>query len=68
MHTDLAECYDYSVYLDIDPKFQKERIHKRNSPQMAKRFFEEWIPLENLYFSQMQVKERCNETIDVRER
>ena len=65
MHPDLADCYDYSVYLDISPEYQRERIQERNSPAFAKRFFEEWIPLENRYFEGMLVKERCCEVLKI---
>ena len=63
MHPAFAEYYDLSVFLDIDPEHQRKRILKRNTPQLAKRFFEEWIPLENWYFSQTQVKSRCSEAV-----
>ena len=49
MHPTLAGYYDFSVFLDIEPKLQVLRIKKRNSPEMAERFFEEWIPLEQRY-------------------
>ena len=65
MHPDLAEHYDLTVFLDIAPTLQRERIAKRNSPQMAERFHREWIPLENRYFSGMQVKERCDLCISI---
>ena len=51
MHPDLVDFYDLSVFLDISEELQRERIKKRNTPPVAKRFFEEWIPLENIYFS-----------------
>ena len=60
MHPELAEYYDLSVFLDIGAEYQMERILKRNSQTLAKRFFEEWIPLENLYFAEMRVRERCD--------
>ena len=63
MHPSLAPSYDLAVFLDIDPAYQKERILKRNSPPFAKRFFEEWIPLEQRYFAQTQIKERCDLTV-----
>lgn len=66
MHTELSGYYDLSVFLDIDPDLQKERIAKRN-PQLAQRFYDEWIPLENIYFSQMQVACRCGICIRVTE-
>ena len=66
MHPELADYYDLSVFLDITPSLQRDRIAKRNSPQMAERFFREWIPLEELYFSQMKVKERCDLCVSIR--
>ena len=65
MHPELAEYYDLSVFLEMDEALQKERIHKRNSPQMAERFFTEWVPMEREYFSETQVKERCTLSIKI---
>lgn len=60
MHYELEKYYDLSVFLDISPQKQKERILKRNSPRLAERFFDEWIPLEKVYFSNTKAKERCS--------
>lgn len=65
MHPDLAPAYDLSVYLAISPECQADRIRKRNTPDMAARFFAEWIPMEARYFEGMQVKERCDVVIEV---
>lgn len=66
MHPELSEHYDLSVFLEISPKLQKERILRRNSPEMAKLFFDKWIPLENIYFEKMNVKERCDMSVEIR--
>ena len=63
MHKDLESFYDLSVFLNVSPEIQKNRIEKRNSPPLAKRFFNEWIPLENTYFEKTDVKNRCDLTI-----
>ncbi|MBR6740792.1 MAG: phosphoribulokinase [Clostridia bacterium] len=60
MHPELSGYYDLSVYLDISPELQRKRIQKRNSPAMAERFFNEWIPLEQVYHEKLNVKSRCN--------
>ncbi len=60
MHPDLRGYYDYSIFMGIDSDTQRSRILKRNSPTLAKRFFDEWIPLENLYFSSLSIKEHCS--------
>lgn len=65
MHPDLAEHYNLSVFLEVSPELQKVRISKRNSPELAKRFFGEWIPMEHRYFDGMDVKERCDMIIPI---
>ncbi len=67
MHPTLAPYYTLSVFLDIDSAYQQTRILKRNSPAFAKRFFEEWIPLEQRYFSQTQIRARCDLTLRIEE-
>lgn len=59
MHPELASYYDISVFMDISPKLQRERILERN-PDMADRFFDEWIPLEKRYFEHFRIKENCD--------
>jgi len=51
--------------LDVPPAVQKERILKRNGEAMAKRFFDEWIPMERLYFEKTDIKKRCGLTVSV---
>lgn len=63
MHPELESFYDLSVYLDVSPALQRERILRRNSPPMAQRFFEEWIPMERRYFAATAVARRCDMTI-----
>jgi len=65
MHPQFEKYYDLSVFLNVSSALQKERILKRNSPETAKRFFEEWIPLEHKYFSEMNVLERCDMHISI---
>ena len=65
MHPQLSKYYDFSVYLDIDEKKQRDRIMKRNSSELANRFFAEWIPLENIYFEKTDIKKRCDLTIEI---
>ncbi len=60
MHPFFGKYYNLSVFLDISPEFQKERILKRNTPEQAQRFFEKWIPMENTYFETMKIKDKCD--------
>lgn len=64
LHPDLSPFYDGSLFLEISPALQRARILKRN-PSLAHRFFDEWIPLENIYFNEMRVKERSTLALSV---
>lgn len=60
MHPLLAGYYDLSVFLDIPPEQQRQRILRRNGPEMAERFFSTWIPLEQAYFNTLTPQLRCD--------
>ena len=64
-HPALGRYYDLCIFLDIAPEYQKERILKRNSPMFAERFFTEWIPLENRYFSGFDIKSGADITVKI---
>lgn len=63
MHPELAAAYDLSVFLMVDTNMQRERILDRN-PSFHTNFFQKWIPMEELYFNECRVKERCEIIID----
>lgn len=65
MHPDLANFYDFSVFLDIHQDLQRQRILHRNDPEWARRFFNEWIPQEKRYFEKTNIKARCSMTIRI---
>ena len=65
-HSYFGKYYDFSVFLDIEPELQKKRIEKRNSPALARRFFGEWIPLENIYFEKTEIKSRADLIIPIK--
>ena len=45
-----------------------ERLHRRKDHfTFAERFFNEWIPLENKYFSHIAIKEQCDLVIKITE-
>lgn len=66
MHPELSGYYDLSVFLDVEPELQRQRIEVRNGPERD-RFFYLWIPLERRYFEAMDVQKRCNLTLEVAE-
>ncbi len=59
-HPLFCSCYDMKVFADIGPKRQKERILKRNGAHMLRRFIDEWIPKEEIYFDTFRIKEICD--------
>ena len=38
---------------------QSRRILQRNGPDMHGRFMREWVPMENRYFEEMCIREKC---------
>lgn len=58
-HPAFGKYYDLAIFLDIDKGFQRSRILKRNGLELSNRFFNEWIPLEDVYFDKTQIKSRC---------
>jgi hypothetical protein len=51
----LSELYDLKVFLTVDPQLQQKRLLERSGPAMLERFLNEWIPLEELYFSALDI-------------
>lgn len=49
-HPYFGDPYDLKILLTVAPELQRERILQRPA-FLHKRFFEEWIPMENRYFS-----------------
>ena len=64
LHPELATMYDISVCLTLSPELQRRRILARNGEEMARRFFERWIPLEQAYFDAMKPQARCGFLIE----
>lgn len=65
MHPALAGCYDLSVFLRIGAEHQRTRVLRRNGPEAAQRFFDQWIPLEQRYFDALDPERRCDLILEV---
>ena len=64
-HPELYDYYDLHVFLTVDPKEQMYRIQNRlGKMTCAETFRTKWIPMEENYFSKMQVRERCELCFD----
>ncbi|MCF7926665.1 MAG: AAA family ATPase [Candidatus Izimaplasma sp.] len=60
MHPEFIEFYTLTIFIDIDQETQKERIKLRNSKDISKRYFQEWIPLENTYFIRYNIRNKSD--------
>lgn len=52
LHPCFGDPYDLKILLTVDEKIQRERVLQRPA-FLHKRFFEEWIPMENRYFDDL---------------
>lgn len=60
MHPLFNSIYDVKLFCDIDIEEQKERIIKRNGLDIYKTFKAKWIPMENRYFEEFSIMEKCD--------
>lgn len=58
-HPYFGEVYDLKVYLQVSEKVRRQRILQRPA-FLHRRFFEEWIPMEQQYFAAFAVAAGCD--------
>jgi uridine kinase len=63
-HPAFGDYMDCRVFCDISSEEQKERIIKRNGPEMAELFFTRWIPMEEQYFKTERIKEKADVIVE----
>ena len=61
-HPYFGNPYDLKILLTVDEETQRKRILKRPA-FLHKRFFEEWIPMENRYFDGFAISANSHITI-----
>jgi uridine kinase len=64
-HPIFAGHYDLKAFLRVTADQQHKRILARSGPELYRRFVNEWIPMENRYFSTMQIAENSDLILDV---
>lgn len=57
-HPELWDFYGMHIFLNVDTKEQMRRIEKRNGANYEA-FKNKWIPLEERYFKEFGIMERC---------
>ena len=60
----LRKYYDFNIYTITDKEGQHDRLFRRN-PRLFDRFINEWLPLEDEYFTLEDVKARSDYQIEV---
>ena len=60
MHPKFGDLYDLKIFMQIDYDEQIRRILQRSGPDLLQRFIQEWIPMENRYFSDFQIQKQCD--------
>lgn len=64
-HPALWDRYAQRVFLTVEPEEQLRRIQGRDGEARLKEFREQWIPLEERYFSAFQVEDRCGYQLEL---
>ena len=59
LHPHFGDVYDFKIFLSASSETQRQRILKRPA-FLHRRFFEEWIPMENRYFDHHQILRHCD--------
>lgn len=67
LHPAVAAACDVRIFLSLDADLQMERVARRNTPALAERYRQEWIPMENRYFSEFSIRESCDLILDTTE-
>ncbi len=60
MHPEIPDIYDLKIFLKIDSETQLKRILERNGKDALEVFKSKWIPLENRYFAEFYIAEKCD--------
>lgn len=59
-HPYFGDAYDLRLFCSVSKEEQRNRILNRNGAEMLKRFENEWIPKETLYFERFELKDRAD--------
>ncbi len=63
LHPEIPDIYDLKIFLETDYDTQIKRILARNGADALEIFKNKWIPLENKYFEEFNIKSKCDITI-----
>lgn len=58
-HPYFGNIYDLRVFLEVNPEIRAQRIRCR-LPMLQKKFFSDWIPMEQKYFETFSIREKAD--------
>ena len=58
-HPYFGNVYDLKVFLMVSPEIREQRIRRR-LPLLQKKFFTDWIPMEQRYFETFSIREKAD--------
>jgi uridine kinase len=64
LHPSLRDYYDLKIFLTLDPETQEQRILQRSGPEKLTDYKNLWIPMEELYFRELDVQGCCDIILD----
>ncbi len=59
-HPEIRLNYDLKIFVKADYDVRLSRILERNGMQALETFKSKWIPLENRYFDEFKIEEKCD--------
>ena len=59
-HPEIKAVYDMKIFMEADYETRLERILRRNGADALEVFKSKWIPLENRYFDEFNIKEKSD--------
>ncbi len=62
-HPAMREYYDLRIFLSVSADKQLERLRKRENAESLEKFISKWIPLEERYFSSLNIPGHCDMNI-----
>ena len=65
LHPLYQDAFDIKIFTSCSSELQSQRILARNGEFLHRRFIEEWIPMEEKYFSEFKIAESCDFIIDL---
>lgn len=66
MHPYLEDVYDIRIFSDVSKDIQRERIIRRNGEECYRRFEEKWIPMEEKYFREYNIINKCDMSVELK--